>query len=135
MPMRFLKLLTVEIALCAIVAGPAQACSRISREVKADAHSSAFAPMDLKIPVRDPAQPAGAQALTYKFGPLKIQPGQNLINIDIQKERPNVDGWIVGFRPGLVDSKTGKKPPVSEVHLHHAVWIVDFKPVFGAGEE
>jgi hypothetical protein len=125
------------LALCALVAAPASAASRIAREQKADAHASAFkaAPADLQIPVRDPAPPPGAQVLNYKFGPMKIQPGQNLINIDVQKERPNVNGWIVGFRPGLVDAKTGKKPPVSEVHLHHAVWLVDFKPTFAAGEE
>ena len=79
--------------------------------------------------------PPGAQVLKYKFGPLKIQPGQNFIDINVQKERPNVDGWIVGFRPGLVDAKTGKNPPVTEVHLHHAVWLVDLKPEFAAGEE
>src|SRR4051794_10956096 len=135
MPVRFVKLLTVVIALCAIVAGPAQASSRISREFKADAHATAFAAASTNIPVRDPAPPAGAQVLNYKFGPMRIQPGQNVINVDVQKERPNVNGWIVGFRPGLVDSKTGKKPPVSEVHLHHAVWLVDFKPTFAAGEE
>src|SRR4051794_24890315 len=66
---------------------------------------------------------------------MKIQPGQNIIDIDVQKERPNVDGWIVGFRPGLIDAKTGKNPPVTEVHLHHAVWLVDFNPTLPAGEE
>ena len=133
-PVRLFQMLVVVIALGALTAVPAQA-SRINREFKADAHASAFAPADLNIPVRDPAPPPGAQVLNYKFGPMKIQPGQNIINIDVQKERPNVDGWIVGFRPGLVDSKTGKKPPVTEVHLHHAVWLVDLKPVFAAGEE
>ena len=133
---RLFQLLVAVLALCALFAAPAQA-SRIDREEKADAHASAFktAPADLQIPVRDPAPPPGAQVLKYKFGPLKIQPGQNFIDIDVQKERPNVDGWIVGFRPGLVDAKTGKNPPVSEVHLHHAVWLVDFKPTFAAGEE
>jgi hypothetical protein len=122
------------LALCALVAGPAQA-SRIAREYEADAHASAFAPADLQIPVRDPGPPAGAQVLNYKIGPIKVRPGQNYIDIDVEKERPNVDGWIVGFRPGLVDAKTGKKPPVTEVHLHHAVWAVDFRPTFAAGEE
>jgi hypothetical protein len=133
---RVFQLFVAVLALCALVAAPAQA-SRIDREQKADAHATAFksAPADLQIPVRDPAPPPGAQVLKYKFGPLKIQPGQNFIDIDVQKERPNVDGWIVGFRPGLVDAKTGKNPPVSEVHLHHAVWLVDFKPTFAAGEE
>ena len=136
-PARVPQMLVAVLALCALVAAPANAGSRIQKEQRADAHASAFtaAPADLQIPVRDPAPPPGAQVLNYKFGPMKIQPGQNIINIDIQKERPAVDGWIVGFRPGLVDSKTGKKPPVSEVHLHHAVWLVDLKPVFAAGEE
>jgi hypothetical protein len=134
-PVRLVKICLVVGALAALAAAPAQASSRIARESKADAHASAFSSANLNIPVRDPAPPPGAQVLNYKFGPMKIQPGQNLIDVDIQKERPNVDGWIVGFRPGLVDAKTGKKPPVSEVHLHHAVWLVDFKPTFAAGEE
>jgi hypothetical protein len=134
--LRMFKLLALTLAASVLTAAPALA-SRINREAQADAHATAFkkAPADLKIPVRDPAPPAGAQVLKYKFGPLKINPGQNLIDIDVQKERPNVDGWIVGFRPGLIDAKTGKSPSVSEVHLHHAVWLVDLKPTFAAGEE
>src|SRR4051794_38115615 len=67
-----------------------------------DAHTSAFHAAPKNIPVGDPALPAGAKVLHYKFGPMKIQPGQNFIGIDLQKQRPRVDGWIVGFRPGLV---------------------------------
>ncbi|HEY5142381.1 MAG TPA: hypothetical protein VII98_02655 [Solirubrobacteraceae bacterium] len=96
---------------------------------------SAFAATTPSIPVSDPAPPPGAQVLKYKFGPLKIQPGQNTISIDVQKQRPDVNGWIVGFRPGLVNASDGKSPPVTEVHLHHAVWLVDLKPTFAAGEE
>ena len=98
-------------------------------------HLSAYAATSPSIPVYDPPPPAGAQVLKYKFGPLKIEPGQNTIKIDVQKQRPNVDGWIVGFRPGLVNASDGKAPPVTEVHLHHAVWLVDLKPTFAAGEE
>src|SRR4051812_14793119 len=97
--------------------------------------ASAFKAATKNIPVYDPGPPPGAQVLKYRFGPMKIQPGQNIIDIDVQKERPAVDGWIVGFRPGLVDARTGKNPPVSEVHLHHAVWLVDLMPTFAAGEE
>ncbi len=86
-------------------------------------------------PVAKPQLPAGAQTLKYRFGPMEIKPGQNIIDIDVQKERPNVNGWIVGFRPGLVRVADGKSPSVDEVHLHHAVWLVDLKPVFAAGEE
>jgi hypothetical protein len=133
---RLAKLSVSVLTLCAVACAPAHA-SRITREFRADASTSAFrtSKTNLRIPVRDPAPPPGAQVLKYKFGPLKIQPGQNIIDIDIQKERPNVNGWIVGFRPGLVDARTGKNPPVTEVHLHHAVWLVDFKPTFAAGEE
>jgi hypothetical protein len=97
--------------------------------------ASAFKASTRKVPVLDPGPPAGAQVLKYKFGPMKIQPGQNIIDVDVQKERPAENGWIVGFRPGLVDSKTGKSPSVDVVHLHHAVWLVDLKPTFAAGEE
>jgi hypothetical protein len=133
-PVRLSWIVGAVFALCVLVAAPAQA-SRITREYKADAHMSALAPADLQIPVRDPGPPPGAQVLNYKLGPIKVRPGQNYIDIDLEKERPNVNGWIVGFRPGLVDAKTGKKPPVSELHLHHAVWISDFKLTFGVGEE
>src|SRR4051812_14556212 len=96
---------------------------------------SAFVAAKKNTPVYDPGPPAGAQVLKYKFGPMKIQPGQNVIDVDIQKERPAENGWIVGFRPGLVYAKDGKSPSVDVVHLHHAVWLVDFKPTFAAGEE
>lgn len=132
------KVLAFAVALCALIALPTAAqASRIAAEQKADAHTSAFkrSATNMKIPVRDPGPPPGAQVLKYKFGPMKIQPGQNIIDIDVQKERPAVDGWIVGFKPGLIDAKTGKNPPVTEVHLHHAVWLVDLNPVFAAGEE
>jgi plastocyanin len=97
--------------------------------------ASAFQAAKTTPPVLDPAPPPGAQVLKYKFGPMTIKPGQNLIDVDVQKERPAEDGWIVGFRPGLVYADNGKSPSVDVVHLHHAVWLVDFKPTFAAGEE
>ena len=44
----------------------------------------------------------GVQHLHFKYGPIKIQPGQN--NIDYrggEVPKPKVDGWIVGIRPNL----------------------------------
>jgi plastocyanin len=88
-----------------------------------------------KPPVVVPGKPAGAQTLTYRFGPLAIKPGQNLNLIDVTTARPQVDGWITAFRPGLVRVRDGKSPPVDEIHLHHAVWLVNGRPTFAAGEE
>lgn len=93
-----------------------------------------------KIPVRDQAPPPGAQVAEFRFGPMTIEPGQNVIDIDVQQERPDVDGWITSFRPGLVYVDSGKSPSVKVVHLHHAVWLVgdtpfSLKPTFAAGEE
>jgi hypothetical protein len=136
--------LFAALALCAMCAGTAAASGGVlKRQLRADAQASAFhaSAADASIPVRDPGPPPGAQVLKYKFGPMTIQPGQNLINIDIQKERPAVNGWIVGFRPGLTYAgKPDKSPAVDTVHLHHAVWLVadngqQLKPTFAAGEE
>ena len=135
------RLATMILAACALlVIGTASASANPARQARADATASAFRSAKVNIPVRDPGPPPGAQVLKYKFGPMKIQPGQNYINVDVQKERPAVNGWIVGFRPGLVYAKTGKSPSVNIVHLHHAVWLVSdpgkpLEPTFAAGEE
>ena len=132
---RLAKVSMSVLVLCAVAARPPRrAASRASSGPTHTRRPSGRRRRTSASPCATPLPP-GAQVLKYRFGPLKIQPGQNMIDIDVQKERPNVDGWIVGFRPGLVDAKTGKNPPVTEVHLHHAVWLVDFKPTFAAGEE
>lgn len=107
----------------------------LASSASAQRHPTAFAATDPAIPVREATMPAGAQELSYRFGPMTIRPGQNLIGVDLQVGRPNVNGWIVGFRPGLVNASDGKSPPVTQVHLHHAVWLVALKPTFAAGEE
>jgi hypothetical protein len=133
---RLSLLLPFALALTALCAAPAFA--DLERQKRFDANASAFRAAKTNIPVRDPGLPPGAQKLEYKFGPMKIQPGQNVINIDIQRERPDVDGYIVGFRPGLVYAD-GTSPSVKVVHLHHAVWLVgegaNVLPTFAAGEE
>src|SRR5437868_11650074 len=125
-------------ALLALAAAPTALGSASQRAF--DAHASAFRAAKTNIPVRDPGPPPGAVVLHPRFGPIKIEPGQNLIAIDVQKERPPEDGWIVGFRPGLVYADNGKSPSVQIVHLHHAVWLVGdsafgVAPTFAAGEE
>jgi plastocyanin len=84
----------------------------------------------------------GLQHLHYEFGPIAITPGQNTIEIQDNKLRPDVPGYITRFKPDLVcaqtDSTCGKDhsvPRVDVIHLHHGVWINNFYPTFAAGEE
>ena len=76
----------------------------------------------------------GVQTLKFRFGPIKIAPGQNNIVFEGDDLKPPVDGWIVGFRPNL-ERRDGSIPPVDVIHLHHAVWLVNGAPTWAAGEE
>ncbi len=80
----------------------------------------------------------GVTYTTYRYGPLQIQPGQNTIDIDLNvqpgKLRPAVPGYIVSFEPNLT-YLDGKVPRVDVLHLHHGVWLINYQPVFAAGEE
>jgi plastocyanin len=92
-----------------------------------------------------PAPVAGAERLHFAFGPLTVQPGQNVINYSGRAvPKPTVDGYIVRFAANLRRSD-GTVPPVDVVHLHHGVWLnasrhdatMPFFPerLFAAGEE
>jgi hypothetical protein len=78
--------------------------------------------------------------LRFAFGPILAKPGQNDALIEpITIEKPWYSGYIVRFRPDLVD-QTGKAPDISVVHLHHATWLnlnpqYGNGPFFAAGEE
>ena len=75
------------------------------------------------------------QHVKYKFGPVTIKPGQNTISFDGDDvPRPRRPGFIVGFRPNL-ELVNGKIPGVDVLHLHHAVWLINGRPTFAAGEE
>ena len=76
----------------------------------------------------------GVQTLKYEYGPITITPGQNTIAIEENALKPPVDGWITRFKPDLV-REDGTVPRVDVIHLHHGVWLIDFKPPFAAGEE
>jgi hypothetical protein len=76
----------------------------------------------------------GVEQLEFSYGPVKIAPGQNTIGLELNDQRPKVDGWIVGFRPDLV-RKDGSVPRVDLIHLHHGVWLSNLQPLFAAGEE
>src|SRR3954451_23096844 len=88
----------------------------------------------LLLPASASAAPR-VQHLHFKYGPVTIQPGQNTISIAGDKvPRPKVSGWIVGFRPNL--RRPGRSVPrVDVIHLHHAVWLINGRPTFAAGEE
>jgi hypothetical protein len=82
----------------------------------------------------EPSPVPGAQRLHFEFGPIHIAPGQNEIKLEPNSVKPDVEGWIVGFRPDLVRSD-GTVPRVDVLHLHHGVWLSNFRPLFAAGEE
>jgi plastocyanin len=81
----------------------------------------------------------GVRHLKFRWGPIKITPGQNTISLADDKLLPPGPGWITSFKPDLtyVD---GKVPRVDIIHLHHAVWVVTgpangLRPTWAAGEE
>src|SRR5690349_4445812 len=61
------------------------------------------------------------QHLHYKYGPIHVNPGQNLILIGpVTIEKPAYDGFITRMKPDLVRGD-GSVPPVDVIHLHHGV--------------
>ena len=76
----------------------------------------------------------GVQHLKYRFGPVKIIPGANSIELAGTDLKPKVPGYITRFEPNL-ERADGSIPPVDELHLHHAVWLMKNYPTFAAGEE
>jgi plastocyanin len=76
----------------------------------------------------------GVQHLTYCYGPVDVQPGQNIIRLNPTNLFPQVPGYITRFDPELVYTD-GTVPRVDVLHLHHAVWIVNLNPQFATGEE
>ena len=89
----------------------------------------------LALPATASATTPGAKRITYKYGPVAIHPGQNTIQFAPTNGFPRVPGYITRFKPGLIRAGDGSTPRVDELHLHHAVWLVNLKPQFAAGEE
>jgi plastocyanin len=85
--------------------------------------------------VVEPSPAPGVERLHYEFGPVHVAPGQNDIRFAGNELKPPQAGWIVRFKPGLVYAKGGGTPRVDVVHLHHAVWLANGRPLFAAGEE
>jgi plastocyanin len=82
----------------------------------------------------EPGPRPGVQRILYRFGPVKIAPGQNTIEFEGNELKPEVPGHILRFKPDLTYTN-GTVPRVDVIHLHHAVWVSNFKPLFAAGEE
>mgnify|MGYP000179709542 CR=1 FL=1 len=80
------------------------------------------------------ASAAETQRIKYRFGPLKITPGQNTIDLAPTSLRPDVPGYITRFKPDL-EYADGTKPSVGVVHLHHGVWLIDGETRYAVGEE
>src|SRR5947209_1608685 len=63
------------------------------------------------------------QHLHFRYGPVHVPAGQNLILIGpVSIEKPAYDGYVVGFRPNMV-GPDGTAPPTDVVHLHHGVFL------------
>jgi plastocyanin len=116
--------LALLLSLAALVAVPASAsAARQGTAFGATAQSE----------VREGPRP-GVQRLHYEFGPIDIAPGANSIEFEGNGLKPDVPGWIVGFKPDLVYTD-GEVPRVDVIHLHHGVWLSNLAPLFAAGEE
>jgi plastocyanin len=87
----------------------------------------------------------GVEHLVYRYGPIAIAPGTNLIKVGAsQLPHPTIDGYLVGLAPNLV-LPDGSVPSVSILHLHHSVWLSSAAPdatmnlglerFFASGEE
>jgi plastocyanin len=76
----------------------------------------------------------GVKHITYCYGPVRVNPGQNVIRLHGTNLFPKQPGYITRFDPELVYTD-GEVPRVDIVHLHHAVWVVNGNPQFAAGEE
>jgi len=78
-------------------------------------------------PIPDPGAlaPLGSdvQHLHFRYGPLHIPAGQNLILAGpVTIEKPAYDGYVIAMKPNLV-GPDGVPPGTDVVHLHHGVFL------------
>jgi hypothetical protein len=77
------------------------------------------------------AYPGACERLHFAYGPLFIKPGQNDVLVTpVTIDKPDQDGYMVRFKPNLVD-QNGNTPPVEQIHLHHGTWLS--VPTYGNG--
>lgn len=107
------------------------------------------APAPAGPPVTDPGAvtplDSGVQRLHFKYGPITVAAGQNLILVGpVTIEKPAYEGFAIRVKPDLVRAD-GTVPNVDQIHLHHAVFVNMSRPdatdpslperFFGVGEE
>jgi hypothetical protein len=91
------------------------------------------------------AQASDVQHLHFRYGPISVKPGSNLILAGPNMEKPSEDGYITRIAPNLKRTD-GSIPPTNELHLHHGVWLnaskrdpatpaFPFEKFFASGEE
>ncbi len=123
--------------------GPAAACTAILlvavAAAPAQARPRATTVRTAQGTITTTPRPGGAMHLKMRFGPVRINPGQNTIAAAPNSLRPPTEGWITAFKPNLT-YVNGKVPRVDIIHLHHAAWLVSsaagaFRPTWAAGEE
>jgi hypothetical protein len=132
-------MLLVILSTSVVVAGCGGASARpatVRTAARAPANGSVTTSAQFAKDTYPKASYPGMQHLHYRFGPLHLTPGQNLIKFMPigAASRPSVPGYITAFRPDLTYID-GKVPPVDVVHLHHGVWIVDGETRWASGEE
>src|SRR5206468_4534058 len=87
--------------------------------------TAAPAPAQTPLPETGSAAPLSSdvQHLHYKYGPIHVNPGQNLILLGpVTIEKPAYDGYVTRIKPNLVRAD-GSVPPVDQIHLHHGVFL------------
>src|SRR5262245_10782257 len=83
---------------------------------------------------RADARNPDVRQLTFRYGPIHVEPGQNLNEVVASGiPGPPGPGFITRFRYQLVTAG-GKVPPVSVLHFHHGVWSAG-DVEFAGGEE
>lgn len=97
-------------------------------------------------PLQQVSYPAGVERLHYRYGPLFVTPGTNLILIGNKTmPKPEENGYVVGLVPNLTLAN-GRVPPTDVLHLHHGVWLstagadttspgLPYQRFFATGEE
>lgn len=77
----------------------------------------------------------GLRTITYRYGPIRVTPGDNEIYTAYNIPAPQVPGYITRFEPNLVRAANNSIPSVETLHLHHAGWSINGDISFSSGEE